>query len=366
MFVIAGYLGAGKTTLLNHLLRNSAGIRMGVLVNDFGAINIDAMLVAGQVDSMVSLSNGCICCEVETEDISDAIGALADVSPRLDVIAVEASGVADPSALAQIVMKAADTRFHYAGMVLVVDAVEFRTSEVGNHVRFADLVVANKVDKVTDAEIDELRTLVRSHNTSVPIVFTTRGILDAYVLMEPMRQPDVKTRAHQMSFDELMRELESAEGHSHEGHSAHGHGHETTSGHQFQSVSWTTESVVHPRFLMDFFERRPAGVFRAKGVVHFGEFGDGAQYVVQLVGSSLQCERRAWPARGDRRTELVLIGHGMDDAQLVEDLNACVAERPGPNDEYAILRVLRYVEDDTLATESSATDASVTGAISFD
>lgn len=67
--IVAGFLGSGKTTLLNHLLRDNRGTRIGVVVNDFGAINIDAMLVAGQVDAMVSLGNGCVCCAVDVSEL---------------------------------------------------------------------------------------------------------------------------------------------------------------------------------------------------------------------------------------------------------------------------------------------------------
>ena len=67
--IVAGFLGSGKTTLLNHVLRNNRGVRVGVIVNDFGAVNIDSMMVAGQVDSMVSLSNGCMCCAVDVSDM---------------------------------------------------------------------------------------------------------------------------------------------------------------------------------------------------------------------------------------------------------------------------------------------------------
>lgn len=154
MLALAGYLGAGKTTLLNHLLRNSRGVRIGALVNDFGAVNIDAMLVAGQVDAMAGLTNGCICCAVDADEAGEMLGKLAAVKPRLDLIVVEASGLAEPAALARTIAMADDTRYHYAGLVLVVDAVESTRAELGNNVQVADLVVVNKADQVSDAELE--------------------------------------------------------------------------------------------------------------------------------------------------------------------------------------------------------------------
>ena len=87
--VLAGFLGSGKTTLLNHLLRTSGGTRIGVVVNDFGRINIDAFAVSAQVDSMVSLSNGCLCCAVDGTELDAMLEKLA--SADLDVIVIEAS-----------------------------------------------------------------------------------------------------------------------------------------------------------------------------------------------------------------------------------------------------------------------------------
>lgn len=79
--VLAGFLGSGKTTLLNHLLGNGDGTRIGAIVNDFGSIEIDAMTVAGQVDSMVSLGNGCLCCAVDTSELDTYLERLARPPP---------------------------------------------------------------------------------------------------------------------------------------------------------------------------------------------------------------------------------------------------------------------------------------------
>ena len=100
ILVLTGFLGSGKTTLLNHLLANNRGLRVGVLINDFGEINIDSMLVSAQTDTALELSNGCICCQIDGEDVDDAIAQLAQRGSQLDYIIIEASGVADPAELA--------------------------------------------------------------------------------------------------------------------------------------------------------------------------------------------------------------------------------------------------------------------------
>lgn len=304
MLAVAGHLGAGKTTLLNHLLRNSRGVRIGALVNDFGAVNIDAMLVAGQVDAMASLSNGCICCAVDDDEVSEMLGKLAAVKPRLDLIVVEASGVAEPAALARTLVVADDPRFHYAGLVLVLDGLQ---PDLSHGLPIADLVVLNKASSCTD--VDGLVTRIREFNARVPVLTTDFARIDPELLIDP---PERAPQA-QLSFDELL-------------YDHHDHDHP-----EYQSVEFRTDAAVNPRLFMEFLRDRPEGLYRAKGFVDFG----AQRFLLQLVGSSLRFEKRR--AGG---TELVLIGTGMDPAAVEAALRRCTAE---PADENAMLGVLKYV-----------------------
>lgn len=304
VLAVAGHLGAGKTTLLNHLLRNGRGVRIGALVNDFGAVNIDAMLVAGQVDAMASLSNGCICCAVDADEAGEMLGKLAAVRPRLDLIVVEASGVAEPAALARTIITADDPRFHYAGLVLVVDGLQ---PDLGHGVPVADLVVLNKASSCADA--DGLIARIRELNPRVPVLPTDFARIDPELLIDP---PERAPQA-QLSFDELLRE-------------EHGHDHPA-----YQSIEFRTDTPVNPRLFMEFLRDRPEGLYRAKGFVDFGD----QRFLVQLVGSSLRFEKRR-----PGGTELVLIGTGMDTSALLAGLQRCAG---APADENAMLGVLKYV-----------------------
>jgi G3E family GTPase len=306
ILAVAGHLGAGKTTLLNHLLRNSSGARIGALVNDFGAVNIDAMLVAGQVDAMASLSNGCICCVTEDGEVAEMLGKLAAVKPRLDLIVVEASGVAEPPALARTIMAVDDKRFHYAGMVLVVDATA--PAELGHGVRVADLVVLNKASAATD--LAGVSAAVREVNPGVPLVPTDFARVDPRLLIDPAPRP---LRA-QMSFDELA-------------HDDHDHAHPA-----YQSVEFRADTPLNPRRFMALLRDRPQGLYRAKGFV---DFGPGHRYLLQLVGGSVRFEKQRRAG-----TELVFIGSDVDTAALHTALQDCTAE---PADEAAILGVLKFV-----------------------
>ncbi|MCI4428172.1 MAG: GTP-binding protein, partial [Burkholderiales bacterium] len=117
--VIGGFLGAGKTTLLNHWLSNAGGQRLAVLVNDFGALNIDAMLIEANHGDTVALSNGCVCCQIG-DDLSLALMQVLDSGRRFDAVIVEASGVSDPWRIAQF--GRADPRLQLDGVIVLVDA----------------------------------------------------------------------------------------------------------------------------------------------------------------------------------------------------------------------------------------------------
>lgn len=310
VLALAGFLGAGKTTLLNHLLRNSRGVRIGALVNDFGAVNIDAMFVAGQVDAMASLSNGCICCAVDASEAAEMLGRLAAVRPALDLIVVEASGIAEPPVLARTIASAGDDRFHYAGLVLVVDTAQ--PAELGHGVRVADLVVLNKA---SDGDADAVAAAVRAENPRVPMVYTDFARVDPALLIDPPVQR--RERPAQLSLDELL--LDDDHHHEHP---------------EYQSVEFSAEEPVNPRRFLAFLHDRPAGLYRAKGFV---DFGAGGRYSVQLVGSSLRFEKRGAAGRG---TTLVLIGTGIDVDAASSALRDCTRE---PADENAMLGVHKYV-----------------------
>ncbi|WP_216897620.1 CobW family GTP-binding protein, partial [Nocardia alni] len=182
VLIVAGFLGAGKTTLLNHLLRQRQA-RIGVVVNDFGAVNIDALLVAGQVDAMVSLGNGCVCCAVDISELDEMFTRLAQPSNRIDVIVVEASGLAEPRNLIRMVIASDNSRIRYGGLIEVVDAEHFEDSreqhpELASHLRLADLVVLNKADRVPSARLDLLRHELGELAPGVPLHATTHGRID--------------------------------------------------------------------------------------------------------------------------------------------------------------------------------------------
>ncbi|MEU9297014.1 GTP-binding protein [Streptomyces sp. NPDC048266] len=334
--VLAGFLGAGKTTLLNHLLRSARGTRIGVMVNDFGDIGIDAMSVAGQVGSTVSLGNGCLCCAVDAGELDEYLEVLTRPESRLDVIVIEASGLAEPQELVRMVLASENGRIVYGGLVQVVDAAEFsatrqRHPETDRQLPVADLVVVNKADRVPEDELRAVHETVAGLAGKAVVVEATHGRIDPELLFDRV-VPEGEIEG-QMSIEDIL--------YGEEGEDAR-HSHPHTA---YETVSLTAATPLHPRRLMAFLDARPEGLYRIKGFVDFGAADPDNRYTVHAVGRFLRFYPERWPEGEERLTQLVLIGSGVDAAGLRKELARC--EQNGPQDapdEHSMWGVLRYVQ----------------------
>ncbi|MEU0433651.1 CobW family GTP-binding protein [Streptomyces sp. NPDC006290] len=341
VIVLAGFLGSGKTTLLNHLLHRSGGSRIGAVVNDFGAIEIDAMAVAGALgDSTVSLGNGCLCCAVDVGELDQYLDRLAQPSARIDVIVIEASGLAEPQELVRMVLASEHPGIVYGGLVEVVDAAEFagtreKHPEIDRHLALADLVVVNKIDRADDAE--RVLSVVRELADRAAVVPATYGRVDPEFLFDCRPGEE---RIGQLSFDDLHGHEEGGPGEG--GQEEHGH-----SGHlhsAYESLSFSSEVPLGPRRLMAFLDSRPDGLYRIKGYVDFGVQDTRNRYAVHAVGRFLRFYPEPWAGADERLTQLVLIGSGIDAVALAKELEACKEDTPHA-DEHSMWGVLRYVQE---------------------
>ncbi|MGY4103663.1 CobW family GTP-binding protein [Nocardia sp. R16R-3T] len=345
VLIVAGFLGSGKTTLLNHLLRNNRGTRIGVVVNDFGAVNIDSMLVAGQVDAMVSLGNGCVCCAVDVGDLDDLFTRLAQPRAKIDVIVVEASGLAEPRNLIRMVVGSENPRIRYGGLVEVVDAEQFpdsreRHPELAIHLRLADLVVLNKADRVVPERLAGLRQEITDLIGQVPVYATTGGRIDPGLLFdEPLRE--IRRVAEQLSFDELLHDdhdhADLFERPASSRYGLHRHLHD-----DYTSVSFTSDRELDPRRLVEFLEDPPPGLFRVKGFAAFGVAAERRKFVLHMVGRHIVFEPDTWSRGEARTTRLVLIGAGLPAAAALARLHDTVHTAAEPLDAHAMLGIWRY------------------------
>jgi G3E family GTPase len=340
VIVLAGFLGSGKTTLLNHLLRNSAGTRIGAVVNDFGSINIDAMAIAGQVDSMVALDSGCLCCVADSSDLDEMLDRLARPAARIDVIVIEASGLAEPQSMIRMLLASPDPRLTYGGLVEVLDAAEYdstraRHPELDRHVRIADLVVLNKADRVTEEVREGLLATIAGLSPGTPVVTAEHGRVDPALLFDPRPRAGHTEPVHQLSFDELYTAADDGDG----DHSRHIHT-------LYESAEFTSGRPLAPRAFMDFLDSRPAGLYRMKGHVHFAPDAATRQYTLHAVGGHLRFEPGPRARAQEPATRLVMIGAGIDAGALTEQLHGCVDPDPAAATPEQLLCVLRHVRDE--------------------
>ncbi|MFC8517946.1 CobW family GTP-binding protein [Streptomyces sp. NPDC057257] len=348
--VLAGFLGSGKTTLLNHLLHRSGGSRIGAIVNDFGAIEIDAMAVAGALgDSTVSLGNGCLCCAVDVSELDVYLDKLARPDAGIDVIVIEASGLAEPEELVRMVLASEQPDIVYSGLVEVVDAAEFDDTRakhpgIDRHLALADLVVVNKVDRAGGGEA--VLGVVRSLVDRAAVVPAIYGRVDPEFLFDCR---PAEERIGQLSFDDLHDHIADGHDHTADGHAAHLHS-------AYDSLSFSSDVPMDPRRLMAFLDSRPEGLYRIKGYVDFGAYDARNRYAVHAVGRFLRFYPEAWTAGDPRLTQLVLIGSGIDSAALGKELEACKSDAPHTADEHGMWGVLRYVRepDDVEVEDPSA------------
>src|SRR5258708_8285710 len=150
ILLVTGFLGAGKTTIVNHLLAHADGRRIAAVVNDFGAINIDAELIAGASDGVVSLSNGCICCSLEG-DLLRTLSTLLRRDPRPEYIVIETSGVADPSDILRnlldpVILREAPLETVPCVMGAATPPAALDDALMRSQLRVADIVALRKLD----------------------------------------------------------------------------------------------------------------------------------------------------------------------------------------------------------------------------
>ncbi|KPQ30846.1 MAG: GTPase, G3E family, partial [Phormidesmis priestleyi Ana] len=307
--VITGFLGSGKTTLLNHILNNAQGLKVAVLVNEFGDINIDAQLIVSAKSNMVELSNGCICCTIN-DSLVDAVYQVLEREERMDYLVIETTGLADPL---PIIMTFVGTSLQdltrLDSVIGVVDADNFgadlfNSSVYANQLIYSDVILLNKTDLVSgvrasaiEAEIRSLKEGARllrcSLETSAALPLSAIldvGLADAetYLLSEPMLSEHIVSD-------------------------------------RFVSIPFRSDrpfdSTKFEHFLM---HQLPTNVFRAKGILWFE--GQPQRYIFQLSGK--RCNLTPDTQKRPTQNQLVLIGRQLNPLQLHQQLSNCLTGQP--------------------------------------
>lgn len=317
--VISGFLGAGKTTLLNHILRGEHGLRLAVLVNDFGAINIDAQLIAdvrGE-EGLISLSNGCVCCTIRG-DLLAAVVRLMNRQPAPDHIVIETSGVSDPIAVAQTFMlPQLSGAFDLDAILTVVDAEQARDLKEDqmvlamDQIAAADIVILNKSDLATPEQLRSVREWIVEIAPAARILETSHGRVPLELILSTGNYAPEKLVARALQRAPRDTHVHDA-GHDHD----HDHDHTTV----FSAWHYVSDEPLMYGALCDAFDALPASIYRAKGVLWLTDAPE-RRALAHVVGrrATLSIDE-PW---GDRspRSELVMIGaYGGVDADLLQSL----------------------------------------------
>lgn len=364
--VLSGYLGSGKTTLLNHMLNNRDGKKYAVIVNDMSELNIDERLIEGAGfsrtdEKLVELSNGCICCTLR-EDLLEAVSEIA-TDRQLDGIIIESSGISEPIPVAQTFTYADDdlgidltSRVYVDAMVTVVDAYRFLkdfnsgeslherkqavdTDDVRevvdllvDQVEFADIIVLNKADRVTEAELNEIAGLLRALNPAARLLTSTYGNVSLSDILG-VNLFDFEQAMHAAGW---IQELEAGD-HTPE-----------TEEYGISSFVYRRRRPFHPERLLAWIEQFPEEIVRAKGFLWIASRNDIAclfsqagyastlEHAGRWLATLPDAERRQMFAaepeleadylepHGDRQTELVLIGQRMNREPVERELDRCL------------------------------------------
>ena len=371
--VLSGFLGAGKTTLLNHILNNRAGLRVAVIVNDMGEVNIDADLIreganlSHTEEKLVELTNGCICCTLR-DDLLLEVRKLS-TSGKYDYLLIEGTGIAEPlpiaatfsfrdedgNSLADVsrldtmvtVVDAANLIRDYSSLETLKDRGEIagegdtRTliDLIVEQIEFADVVIINKISEVSAAELDIVTKIVRGLNADAKIIRTNFADVDPKEILNTGLFDHDKAETHPL----WAKELYGYENHVPE-----------TEEYGISSFVYRAKRPFDPMKFQAFLDSTVEGMVRAKG--HFwlatrpnwvGEVSiAGALCRVEGLGrwwAAIPQER--WPDHaewrahmkkhwhkiwGDRRQELVFIGAGMDKQAITAALDACLIGESQP------------------------------------
>ena len=308
LLLLTGFLGSGKTTTLQHWLAHT-GLplkRVAVIINDFGAVNVDATLLARRQLELRSITGGCVCCQ-SYDDLVAQVAALAN-NPEIDLAWIETSGLADPEeVLDHLSVAELQDRTVIRRLVLVIDGTDFPCSWRGRtvqeeQVRYADLILLNKVDRLDEDARLRAEIGLRRVNPFAQIIATQKG----EIAPDLLSQAGERERPHH-EHDQCNCGHDHDHGHHHHHHDALPHAAATL----FLPLAAPVEKAAFQRFLGSL----PSSVFRAKGFVRFAE-SPAQLHTFQQVRDQAELLVLPLEDASDIATGLVLIGPQLDEKRI--------------------------------------------------
>ncbi|XAR70710.1 hypothetical protein NMG60_11027662 [Bertholletia excelsa] len=337
--VITGFLGSGKTTLLNHILTSQHGKRIAVIENEFGEVDIDGSLVASHSsanEEILMVSNGCLCCTVRGDLVKMLLELVKKKRDKFDHIVIETTGLAKPAPVIETFCADELLSRHVKldGVVTLVDSKHviqhlnevkprFVVNEAVEQIAYADRIILNKVDLVSEAELESLTKRIRHINGMAQIKLAKYGVVDMDFVLG--------VGGYDLERIDSEVHLDSSHGttHQHEcGHEHHkGHHHDHKHDSAVSSVSIVSEGNLDLDEVDDWLERiveeKGDDLYRMKGVLSIE--GSDARYVFQGVHSMLDgCPGKVWGPDEKRISKLVFIGRNLDETALRKGFKGCL------------------------------------------
>ena len=309
--IITGFLGSGKTTLLNQILLNKDNLKVAVLVNEFGDINIDEQLLISVDTDMVELDNGCICCTIN-DSLVDAVYRVLEREEKVDYLVIETTGLADPL---PIILTFLGTELKFLtsldSVVTVVDAAafdaqHFESDAALKQIRYGDIVILNKIDLATGEKITELKAFLEEVKPGFRILESEYSKVPLPLVLDiGLTQAD----NYQGKISEFRRDKSAFKDHLDKD--------------GFNFVSFQSDRP----FKIDKFEhfltqQLPNNIFRAKGILWFQE--SPARHIFQLSGPRYDLQADDWTSHP--KNELVFIGRNLDKSLIEQQLDECLVE----------------------------------------
>lgn len=341
--VLTGYLGAGKTTLLNRILTEDHGKRYAVIVNEFGEIGIDNDLVVGADEEVFEMNNGCVCCTVRGDLIRVLSGLMKRQSTKggrgFDAIVVETTGLADPGPVAQTFFVDDDVRARTRldSVTTVVDAKHLPlrladSKEAVEQIAFADQIVLNKTDLVTEDELRAVEAQIRRLNPLAPIHRAQRSDVPLDAILGrgsfdlSRMEPEFLNPAHGEAGH--VHDEHCDHDHDHHDHDHHHHGHDHVAEAGIRGVSLSLDKPVDgikvTQWLNDLIQTKGPDILRAKGILDVK--GEERRLVFQAVHMIMEGDfQRPWKDGERRYSRLVFIGRDLDETALRAGFESTVA-----------------------------------------
>jgi G3E family GTPase len=302
--IVTGFLGSGKTTLLNHILKNANGLRIGVLVNELGDIDIDSQLLVSLDENQIELTNGCICCTLN-EDLVQAVYNMLQKRSEIDYLIVETTGVADPL---PVILTFLGTELRdltqLDAILTVVDAetiLDPRIEDIqaiGEQIVYGDIVLLNKTDLVAAEQLMAAKQKIDRIKPDARIINTQKCQVPLSALLN-LHSDNFGSQTLAID-DEMERHLQND---------------------GFMTVSFQSNRSISLKKFQQFLDYQlPSSILRMKGIMWFKE--SNKCHIFQLSGKRFSIEDREWMKQPSN--QIVCIGRNLDKLQIYQLLTNCL------------------------------------------